>query len=58
MEKSLRSWRDSCARGTFLAAEPPREERGEAARELTCLLSRGSFASTIKHAHANLASYA
>ena len=29
---SLRSWWDSCARGTFLAAEPPCEVRGEAAR--------------------------
>ena len=29
---SLRSWRDSCARGPFLAAEPPWEVSGEAAR--------------------------
>ena len=29
---SLRNWWDSCARGTFLAAEPPCEVRGEAAR--------------------------
>ena len=29
---SLRSWRDSCARGTFLAADPPCEVSGEAAR--------------------------
>lgn len=40
----------SCARGTLLAAEPPREARGEAAREkfkLTCThTSRGSTAKT------------
>ena len=27
---SLRSWRDSCARGTFLAAEPPQKACGKA----------------------------
>ena len=29
---SLRNWWDSCARGTFLPAEPPCEVKGEAAR--------------------------
>ena len=54
---SLRSWRDSCARGTFLAKEPPCEVSGEAAREnppglqidLYTHPSRGSTAKTITH---------
>ena len=42
---SLRSWRDSCSRGTFL--------------KLTCThTSRGSAAKTIQHSHANPDSYA
>ena len=63
---SLCSWRDSCARGTFLAAELLREARGEvrgeardfrerlAAREdfkLTCTHSS-------QHSHANPTSHA
>ena len=61
-EISLRGWRDSCVRGTFLAAEPSREASGEAARELQIDLnthpSRGSTAKTIQHSHPSPASCA
>ena len=61
-EISLLSWRDSCVRGTFLAAEPPREASGDAARELQIDLythpSRGSAVKTIQHSHPSPASCA
>ena len=61
---SLRSWRDSCARETFLAAELPWEMNGFAARENPNWLqidlythpSPGSAVETIQHSHAYPAS--
>ena len=59
---SLRSWRDSCVRGTFLAAKPPSEASDEAARDfkLTCIptLLEAPPPKTILHFHANPVSYA